>query len=650
MIAAPRRGPRLRGLALALSGLLLFLILGGCAESIGIKNIGLRTQFRELSRSALMGDTLSERTYRYFLQRDLVDAYNRDPLALLQRLDATNNVAPDRDTLFALMECCFAQAELAGEHSEEAPRLYLSSMVYAYQYLFDPTFGASPSPYHPYSRLACDLYNRSLAAYLSYCRAHGVRYQPGLRLPMLNGELQLDQRISEVVWPPQEFDYFEPAYEKKVTGLKQHYRTFGIGVPLIAGRKVRPERTGLASEGLLPGIEQTCAVTAFVRFKKVFADPVTSNRVVLADLEFYDPTKTTSVQIDDHTVPLETDFTTPLAYMIARAKEPSGVLAMLDVDTYGEALGLNMLQRYEPGRIPVVFVHGLMSSPMTWMPMLNALMGDPDLNRHYQFWFFSYPTGNPLLYSASLLRNALRETRDLCDPDHADPAMDHMVLVAHSMGGLLAKFVSQASSDSYASIISERPFSEWELDDDARPMVSNILFFAAVPEIERVVFISTPHRGSDMALDWYARLGARIARVGSSLRGISPGVVAEATSHGNSGFGVAGLRRMPTGLDSLRPDNPALAFSVATPFAPGVTYHSIIGNKDGTTPDGTDGVVAYTSAHLDGAESELIVRSGHGAHTHPLTILEVRRILLEHLAATSSSVARTQLNTHTDTQ
>jgi hypothetical protein len=228
--------------------------------------------------------------------------------------------------------------------------------------------------------------------------------------------------------------------------------------------------------------------------------------------------------------------------------------------------------------------------------------------------------------------------------------MDHMVLVAHSMGGLLAKFVVQQSSSAYLRIISERPFAEWELADAARPMVSNILFFAPVPEVERVAFISTPHRGSDMAMDWYARLGASIARVGSSLRGIAPGVVAEATSHGNSGFGVAGLRRMPTGLDSLRPDNPALAISADTPLAPRITFHSIIGNKNGTAPEGTDGVVAYSSAHLDGAESELIVQSGHGAHTHPLTILEVKRILLEHLAATSGSIARAQLNSHTDTQ
>jgi triacylglycerol esterase/lipase EstA (alpha/beta hydrolase family) len=639
----------IRRVALALCLAVPIFMLGSCAESIGVKQIGLRAQYRELSRSALMDKSLSERTRSYFAQRGLVDAYNDDPLALLQRLDATNNVALDRETLYALMESCFAQAVLEDEHSELAARLYLSSMIHAYRYLFDPEYGAAPSPYHPYSRLACDLYNRSFAAYLSYALARGVKYQPGLRLPMLNGQLQLDERIADTVWPPQEFDFFQPAYEKRVTGLKQHYRTFGIGVPLIAVRKVRPDRTGLTSDGgMLPGIEQTCAVTAFVRFKKAFVDPETSNRIVLADLEFHDPTRIVTLQIDGHTVPLETDFTTPLAFMIARAKEPSGLLAMLNVDTYGQALGLHMLQRYEPGRIPVVFVHGLMSSPMTWMPMLNALMGDPELNRYYQFWFFSYPTGNPLLYSASLLRNALRESRDVCDPEHADPAMDHMVLVAHSMGGLLAKFVVQQSSDSYARMISARPFQQWELGPAARPMISNILFFAPIPEVERVAFISTPHRGSDMALSWYARLGASIARVGKLLRAISPGVVAEATRAGNTGIGGAGLRRMPTGLDGLRPDNPALDFSVATPLAPRITFHSIIGNNRGTTPEGSDGVVAYSSAHLDGAASELVVRSGHGAHTNPLTILEIKRVLLEHLAAIAAATTPAPVTSTSD--
>jgi hypothetical protein len=44
-----------------------------------------------------------------------------------------------------------------------------------------------------------------------------------------------------------------------------------------------------------------------------------------------------------------------------------------------------------------------------------------------------------------------------------------------------------------------------------------------------------------------------------------------------------------------------------------------------------DGVVEYESAHLDGVASNYIVPSGRSCQSNPLTIREVRRILIEHL-------------------
>ena len=117
-------------------------------------------------------------------------------------------------------------------------------MVYAYRYLFDPRYGAAPSPYHPHSRLACDLYNRSLAAVIAYASTHGIRYQQGLRLPLQNGELELGTRRSNIAWPPEAFERFEPAYNIEVSGLAEHYRTYGIGVPLVAVRRMTPTPSG----------------------------------------------------------------------------------------------------------------------------------------------------------------------------------------------------------------------------------------------------------------------------------------------------------------------------------------------------------------------------------------------------------------------
>ena len=48
---------------------------------------------------------------------------------------------------------------------------------------------------------------------------------------------------------------------------------------------------------------------------------------------------------------------------------------------------------------------------------------------------------------------------------------------------------------------------------------------------------------------------------------------------------------------------------------------------------GDDGVVKYESAHIDGVESEVVVRWEHSVQAHPNAIEEVRRILLLHAGA-----------------
>ncbi|MCX7004707.1 MAG: hypothetical protein NTV22_15745 [bacterium] len=352
-----------------------------------------------------------------------------------------------------------------------------------------------------------------------------------------------------------------------------------------------------------------------------------------------DPRRADAISANGRTFPLASDLTTPLAYMIAKAPEPASIRAMFNVNIWQQQQGLHMLQPYQPGRIPVVFVHGLMSSPIAWLQMLNTVMGDPVLNKRYQFWFFMYPTGNPVLYSASLLRASLHTMQRIYDPAGRDPAFSNMVVVSHSMGGLLARFIVQDSSPEYWNCLGNQPFDAYHLTPDEATLISNLLFFTAVPYVARVAFLATPHRGSPYADTWYARIGAHITSVQQNLVAVGDKllpVLARQTGDANTKRDlVLDLGRIPTGIDSLRPENPVLKISVALPFAPRVVYHSIIGNEAAAnTPGGTDGIVPYWSSHLDGAASEMIVKSDHSVEVNPRAILEVRRLLLEHLAQT----------------
>jgi hypothetical protein len=88
----------------------------------------------------------------------------------------------------------------------------------------------------------------------------------------------------------------------------------------------------------------------------------------------------------------------------------------------------------------------------------------------------------------------------------------------------------------------------------------------------------------------------------------------------------------PSSIRGLSPNNPLFQALADIAVDRHVPFHSIIGDRGlGGGEQASDGVVPYKSAHMAGAESELIVPAHHSAHTHPLAVQEVRRILKLHL-------------------
>jgi triacylglycerol esterase/lipase EstA (alpha/beta hydrolase family) len=263
--------------------------------------------------------------------------------------------------------------------------------------------------------------------------------------------------------------------------------------------------------------------------------------------------------------------------------------------------------------------------------MFNNLLADSLIREKYQFWFFMYPTGNPILYSSSILRGSLKEARQVFDPEGDDQAFDHLILVGHSMGGLLSKYMILNSRDEVWKEFSDVPFSDLSLTPDQRRLAESVFFFEPIPFVSRVVFIATPHRGSELASGRIGRWGASLVKLPSTLVNNSYAVLRTIGQDEQHRLKMK-LESMPTGVDGLKPDSPFVRMSERIPLLDEIPYHSIIGNNEAAdTPSGTDGIVPYESSHLDGAVSEIIVRSGHSAHNHPLAIQEVRRILHEHL-------------------
>lgn len=271
------------------------------------------------------------------------------------------------------------------------------------------------------------------------------------------------------------------------------------------------------------------------------------------------------------------------------------------------ATGLYLLQPYQPGRIPLVLIHGLASDAVTWAPAIVALDSDPDIASRYQIWMYQYPTGLSYLRSAADLRKELLSVRSVVDPENTDPAFDQTVLVGHSMGGLLAKLQVAYSDETLWSAISDAPLEEALNSGTVPDETLSALLFEPVPFVKRVVYIATPHLGSNWTQAPLGRLGRWLINVPEQVEKEYLRLI-----RGNPGLFRNPPPRAPSSLDHLTPGNDIILATNRLRFANRVETHSIVGSGY-LLPDGYmgDGVVAILSARTPNVRTEYFVKATH---------------------------------------
>jgi len=341
-----------------------------------------------------------------------------------------------------------------------------------------------------------------------------------------------------------------------------------------------------------------------------------------------DPLAIEDVSFKGRTWPLAADFSAPIGLALAELNPRRiEVKRMFRPEEFRASTRLARLQPYDPSKIPVLFIHGLGDSQATWAPMIKELRGDATIRRHYQFWFFSYPTAYPYPLMAGLLREQL----DAIQARYPD--QKRLVVIGHSMGGMIARALITDSGLNLWNAYFSTPPEKTPLSPEALQMMKKALIFESRPEVARVIYASASLRGSDMATGLIGRVGTRLIGEPADLSEIGQEALRLAlpSEQGQR------IRRMPNSVDALDPDNRFIRVINELPTRKGVPYHSIIadrgrgGNKDRTPPVHSDGIVPYWSSHVPTARSELIVPSNHWSNRHPQAIAEVRRILIEHL-------------------
>jgi pimeloyl-ACP methyl ester carboxylesterase len=603
------------------------LALPACTTPVGVRQVDARSVHRQLTANALTGGKPSAASHQVLERLDLAARYDRDPEAALQEILGGLGDLTSSNRLFALAELSFLHAEKA-----EDTGWYFASVVSAYAFLFPDDPEQAPRAFDPRLRVAMDLYNRALTlAFSTPGASRAIREGGGsYRFPF--GELEIETDPESFRWGQRELEGFVDVAELEVRGLRNRYRRPGIGAPLAA-TAVRDDdgQEDLATARLAERV--TVPVTLFLRIESPRRGLLAG--LLRARLELYPDSADASVSVAGRKLPLEVDTTATLAYALQGSRiwdtEIAGFRSgdLLPEFLQGIEDGLFMLRPYRVGRIPIVLVHGTASSPARWAEMVNELESYPEIREQYQIWLFLYATGNPVLYSAQLLRQALMNTVGELDPEGRDPALQRVVVIGHSQGGLLAKGLVTDPGSAFWDGVSDAPFDEVaaELDPETVELLEGALFFEPLPFVERVVFIATPHRGSFRARGMLANLAGGMVRLpGNLVRGS-----VDMVTQNESARLRRRMARMPSSVENMRPDHPFTRTFSAIRVDERVAAHSIIAVAgDGPPEEGNDGVVEYRSAHIDEAVSELVVRSSHSVQGHPRTILEVRRILLLH--------------------
>lgn len=425
-------------------------------------------------------------------------------------------------------------------------------------------------------------------------------------------------------WSPSWFDSLTPSSRFNLDRYEEHVSGQGVGVPMVLtlenAKVIRTELRFRPNNGLyVPG-------TAVLEFGR----PATRGGATSVRLHFYNTC--------DRRVVKHCGVTQPMAYDLTSAVEANldnhyvrenGLLGFFRLDRRQDDIGLFGLDVYDPGKIPVVFVHGLNSSPRIWAGAVNAILADPKLNARYQPLLFIYPTGMPVPAAAGKFRQSLMNFRNTWDPDGNDAGFNRMIVIGHSMGGLLTRLQVIDSGERLRQAFFTRDISEiaW-LTAEQKKEAQAALVVKPLPFVTRAVFIATPHRGSKIADTGIARFLVRLIKLPANVTT----TLTRALTEGLDAINPALLNYNSLGLssvDMLSPEHPY--FKALEDCKITVPFHSIIGDRGkGTGPESSDGAVPYWSSHLDGAQSEKIVPYGHSCTMKRETVAEVLRILRLH--------------------
>lgn len=588
----PVRAFSLRGAAAA--SLVLFVALGGTSCS----TVNVRTEKGALTRESLKSAKI------------LQNLGKKDDPALLTVSDRCIKLLRD------------AKRQDSFGSRNNAAAGYLKAAVEARHMLV----GGEAAPGSTEEEELLDLHNHALAKFAEIWSTDARRLVPGPYRFAFQGEEFIIKQSPNSDYDSHFFDRAVATEAIKGKGVTDKHRK-GFGASLVGIRERTPGRAAEMARFPERGMHLSISLTI---------DQIeTAGETQIVSVALLDPVQRQTVRVGNRSFPLAADFSAPMELILKGKNEILwGLEGFFDAKDRIEESGIYLLEPYDPDRIPVILTHGLISVPIIWRDIIPEFLSESDIANKFQFMAFTYPSSFPIPESAQLFRHELAALREEYDPDGNDPLSTNVVAMGHSMGGVLTHLLVADIEDRLWNEIGEVPLDELPIGEEAREGIRDLVYFEPDQAVTRAVFLSTPHGGAEMATMSAVDVVSKLVRFPADVVVTTLNTTADLFDP-NSGMQIEGLKvdlkKPVTSVQSLRPDSPVSVALTTSPYKPGVKYHSIIGDRGkGNTPDSSDGVVEYWSSHVDGAESELIVPTGHTTYTDPNAIADLKRILRLH--------------------
>lgn len=474
-------------------------------------------------------------------------------------------------------------------------------------------------------------------------RFHRLECGRGIRLFDENGETFLPFVLHGFDWSAEHFREFVPVGSYSTKSLQHVYRRDGVGVPFVVLGIERSKRPLLlqcqpfAATAILTNGDASGEPKLHWFSPKAACNPRQNTTDLLeersSDQESIDLTAASQIAVDQ---------TAPIAYG-QLGTETLFLQNYRQPDRPSAAPTLFMAQPYQPGKIPVIFIHGFLSAAVSWSSTINELQQDGWSTDRYQFWFFQYPSGLSFLDNAAELRRQLHCLTARLDPHGQDAALNDVMLIGHSMGGLIAKGQASSSGNRLWESAFNAPLNELRIGPQAARDLRDSFYFTPSPRVSHVVYIATPHRGASIARRVPGRLISIVAQVPSEVLSEHRELVLKNPFQVKSELRF----RMPVSIDLLKPNSQILQTLDQIRVDDHVRTDSIIGyGQSHAWNEDSDGVVPISSAIVNESSTTTYVPAEHtDMQDHPITIAQLSSLFRQRLVEPDTQVRPMDLPT-----